>query len=238
MINENWRKIRDFPNYEISNLGRVRSLQRKDVGVNFNRFTKKYVAQITVDGKSKSLGSFNTKAEAIAVRKSVIPTKKQEPKILAQTNNSVTLYNENGKHKMLIADLVADAFFDRKDYLAIKHIDGDSSNNRLDNLKPLYSKECQTKQRMETDVALMTDINFNMNPAEVRYHCERVVNNRKLLQKAIKSKKNKKSGFKKSVEFYINEILARTIEYDIGNGNISKGINTCIYISILNGGLE
>lgn len=240
-MKEIFKPIKDFPNYEISNLGRVRSLPRKDVGINFNRFTKKYVALITVNGKSKSLGSFDTKDEAITAREKVVSTIRQEPKILAQTFNGqsrVSLYSKKtGRIKVLIKDLVIDAFFDRKDHLTIKHIDGDTSNNSVKNLKPLYSKESNTKKKMPTDVVIEATIAFNMSPAEIRFHCEYVINNDALLQKAKNRAREVKSDAKKQVMFYINEIIANIIEFDISD-NISSAVNLCIQISIENGGLE
>lgn len=50
---EIWKKILGYEDYEISNLGRVKSLERK-----------KWIAQIYINGKVKYLGSFNNEIDA------------------------------------------------------------------------------------------------------------------------------------------------------------------------------
>ena len=105
-MNEEWKLIDGFKNYEVSNLGNVRSLSQK-------RKLK--------DGSIKVIsGKLLTKQTG--------------------WNNKylcVGLYDDNKKyHRLPIHRLVAKTFIPNpNNYPVINHVDGDTSNNKIDNLE-------------------------------------------------------------------------------------------------------
>lgn len=46
--------------------------ENKYVGVNYNRRDKKWVSKISINGKSKHIGQFDTEIEALECRKSAL----------------------------------------------------------------------------------------------------------------------------------------------------------------------
>lgn len=105
MTREVWRGIEGYPKYEVSNLGRVRSWNTK------NRYDREARAK--------------------------------KPEILNQIHRTsgsthylcVSLYNENGRKTFLVHQLVTQAFRgSRPEGMVCRHINGDSLDNRADNL--------------------------------------------------------------------------------------------------------
>lgn len=107
---EVWKDIDDYPNYQISSFGRVKSKERytkvKDNQINP---IKEKILKIQIDHKGYSY---------------------------------VRLYNENGFKSIKVHRLVANAFLDKiNDKEFINHIDGDKSNNHVENLEWCTIKE-------------------------------------------------------------------------------------------------
>jgi hypothetical protein len=102
---EEWRKIDSAPNYEVSNLGRVRSTHR-------------------------SVCTNGYQPNDVAILK---------PICRGKTGYYCVHIHINGKKKMVdIHRLVALAFIENerpKDFNMVNHIDGDKTNNRVDNLE-------------------------------------------------------------------------------------------------------
>ena len=106
MNKEIWK---DIPNYEglyqVSNLGRIKSLQRKQYCPKTNK--------INIIKKERILKQHNSKGY-----------------------NFVILYKNNNIKNNLVHRLVANAFIDNfKNYSYINHIDGNKSNNKVENLE-------------------------------------------------------------------------------------------------------
>lgn len=103
---EVWKDINDFPNYQVSNLGRVKSRKRyTNVGI---------------------------KNQKQCLRKEKILKQNKDHKGYMQ----VILYNKNGYKHFKVHRLVADAFItkiDSKNH--INHIDGNKEHNFVDNLE-------------------------------------------------------------------------------------------------------
>ena len=102
---EEWRKVDSAPNYEVSNLGRVRSIHR-------------------------SVCTNGYQPNDVAILK---------PICRGKTGYNFVNIHVNGKRRMVnIHRLVALAFIKNprpKDFNMINHIDGDKTNNRVDNLE-------------------------------------------------------------------------------------------------------
>lgn len=93
-MKEEWRSIKDFPKYEVSNLGNIKSFTRKSKGNNL-------VPQ---------------------------PTRKGYLQIL--------LYKDGKPHPKKVHRLVAEAFISNlKNEPQVNHIDGDKTNNCVNNLE-------------------------------------------------------------------------------------------------------
>jgi hypothetical protein len=105
-VNEVWKDIEDYPNYQISNFGRVKSKERiTNVGI-------KNVKEIKREERILKL--FHNK------------------KGYAQT----ILYRDKKPHPVKIHRLVANAFIPNPENKPqVNHIDGDKNNNRIDNLE-------------------------------------------------------------------------------------------------------
>lgn len=103
---EIWKDIKDFPNYQISNFGRVKSKERiTNVGI-------KNVKEIKREEKILKL--FHNK------------------KGYTQT----ILYRDKKPYPVKIHRLVANAFIPNPENKPqVNHIDGDKNNNRIDNLE-------------------------------------------------------------------------------------------------------
>lgn len=110
MENEIWKDIPDYPGYQVSNLGRVRTHNK-------TTYTKKH-------------GTRHWKDRILKL--------KMQNRENGRKDYRVELWN-NGKHKtMLVARLVAFTFFE-KDFndksLTVNHIDCNSLNNNINNLE-------------------------------------------------------------------------------------------------------
>lgn len=106
-MQEIWKDIKDFEEmYQVSNLGRVRSVDRFD---NMGRLRKGNIKTIRDNGH----GYF-----------------------------SVQMYRDNKSNVRYVHRLVAQTFLDNPDNKPeVHHIDSDRSNNKLDNLQWVTSKE-------------------------------------------------------------------------------------------------
>ena len=102
---EEWREIKDYPNYEVSNLGRVRS-------------------------KDRLVGQFGHKKNYTRIMKGkVLQPRKQNAGYLV-----VWLSVEGKKKAITVHRLVATAFINGFGS-DVNHIDGNKTNNRADNLE-------------------------------------------------------------------------------------------------------
>lgn len=108
-MQEIWKDIEGYEGiYQVSNLGRVRSLDRIRNGRN------QYGAEFKVIHKGKELTPFSTLTGYL----------------------EVSLYIKQKRHNFLIHRLVAQAFIPNiKELSEVNHIDGNKSNNRSDNLE-------------------------------------------------------------------------------------------------------
>lgn len=99
---EIWKEIKDYPNYQISNLGRVKTLKFYS-----NVHKKYYDRELILKEKTNRFGY-----------------------------KFVGLSNQNGRKNKAIHKLVAEAFIENKNnYKEVNHIDGNKSNNCVDNLE-------------------------------------------------------------------------------------------------------
>lgn len=113
---ETWKEIPNYPGYQVSDLGRVRTLNKIT-------FTEKH-------------GTRHWKNRILKQKKSTNKYGRQDYR--------VELWN-NGKHKtFLVARLVAFTFFEEdinNTNLTVNHINGNSLDNRLTNLELITLKE-------------------------------------------------------------------------------------------------
>ena len=101
-MKEIWKNIKDYPNYMISNLGRVKSLKYYS-----NIHKKYYDRELILKEKTNRFGY-----------------------------KFVGLSNKNGRKNKMIHRLVAEQFIkNNKNYKEINHMDGNKSNNCVDNLE-------------------------------------------------------------------------------------------------------
>lgn len=105
LYNEEWREIHDYPNYEVSNFGRVRS-------------------------KEREVTQFGHKKNYTRIKKGkVLQQRKQNAGYLV-----VWLSVEGKKKAITVHRLVATAFV-KGNGNDVNHIDGNKINNRVDNLE-------------------------------------------------------------------------------------------------------
>lgn len=105
MAKETWKEIAGFPKYEVSNKGRVRSWNTRN---KYNRDARAEKASVL----NQTLKPGNT------------------PYLM------VSLYNEKGRKPCLVHQLVTEAFKGARPEGAVcRHINGDSLDNRADNLE-------------------------------------------------------------------------------------------------------
>lgn len=105
LFNEEWREIHDYPNYEVSNFGRVRSKER----------------EVTQFGHKKNYTRI--------MKGKVLQQRKQNAGYLV-----VWLSVEGKKKAITVHRLVATAFV-KGNGNDVNHIDGNKINNRVDNLE-------------------------------------------------------------------------------------------------------
>ena len=109
IINEEWTKIDEFPWYEVSTLGRVRSIDRDYVdSIGRRRYKRGQLIKLEVQIGKKD----NYKQIMVSLRR-------------------------DGKlHRVIVARLVAMAFIPNPDLLPqVNHKDEDSTNNNVENLE-------------------------------------------------------------------------------------------------------
>lgn len=107
-MKEIWKDIEDFPNYQVSNFGRIKSKER---------------TVILENGRTKVVKS--------KILKPCLRT-------LGKNGNyyRITLYNNKNPKTINIHRIVAKSFVENpKNYNIINHIDGNKFNNRADNLE-------------------------------------------------------------------------------------------------------
>ena len=104
---ETWKKVNNFEGYEISSEGRVRSLER--------------IIEQHVHGK---------------IVKRLVKEKIMKPQTNSGGNLYVSMYKDKKLYYKPIRMLVAEAFIDNpKNLTDVRHIDGDKTNNRVENLQ-------------------------------------------------------------------------------------------------------
>lgn len=104
---EEWRDIKDFPGYQVSNQGRVRSYYRP-IG---------YGGGVVLDRQSEP--------------KMLTPTK-----LGRQDHLRVTLYKDEKRYPKLVHRLVATEFIPNPEsYKIVRHYDDNPLNNNVDNLR-------------------------------------------------------------------------------------------------------
>lgn len=120
MNRELWRKIDGFPNYMVSNLGRVKSIHRVD---NLNR---------TKPGKILK------------------PWKVSEKRDGSNCLLGVSLYNyDNEQKKVLVQRLVAEAFLGRKTNQVVTHINENRHDCRAQSLKWITESERNINKKIK-----------------------------------------------------------------------------------------
>ena len=108
MENEVWKDIKDFKGYQVSNLGRVRTYNKIT-------YTKKHGARHW---------------ESRILKQKWCRATKRKNRYDARVN----LWKDGKPYTFLVSRLVASAFFGESN-LTVNHIDGDSTNNRVENLE-------------------------------------------------------------------------------------------------------
>lgn len=152
---EEWRPIDGWPDYEVSNLGRVRSVRKYAKGARSSmlgmgihkRSNGTYMAAIGVGGRSLRLGTFSDLNEALAAR--VAAESAKPPRIMKPWEHAaggypaVTLYGDDRRWKVCVHHLVCTAFHGPKppDKDEVAHGDGNPKNNVASNLRWATYKE-------------------------------------------------------------------------------------------------
>lgn len=128
---EEWRDIKDYEGYyQVSNLGRVKSLAR------------------VIESKS---GYWYAKREEFL-----------NGSVDSNGYILITLINKNKKHKRL-HQLVAEAFLNHTPNghkIVVDHIDNDKSNNRVDNLQLITTRENNSKDK-KNKTSKYTGVSWN-----------------------------------------------------------------------------
>lgn len=106
-MEEIWKNIEDYPNYQISNLGRVKSKERYARTHIHNKDGMRKVKEIILKPTQNRRGYLR-----------------------------ITLFNKNGRRQYFVHRLVAQAFINNdKNLPAINHKDENKLNNCVDNLE-------------------------------------------------------------------------------------------------------
>ena len=108
MVNETWKFIKGFENYQVSNLGNVRSIDR------------------IVKGKNNTIRRIKGKTKAQFMHKGYL---------------NVELYKGNKRTHKKVHRLVLEAFSDKTSALDVNHIDGNKTNNNINNLEYCTRKD-------------------------------------------------------------------------------------------------
>lgn len=105
-VGERWRDIKDFPNYQVSNLGRIKSKER------------------ITNVKIKNVKQIKRKEKIL------------KPLKITKGYLGIRLYNSLNAKTLKIHRLVANYFIPNpKNLPQVNHIDGDKTNNKVDNLE-------------------------------------------------------------------------------------------------------
>lgn len=114
-MNENWKDIPNYEGYQVSDLGRVRTYNKK--------------SYTNIHGERKW--------------KDRILSQKKSTKKNGRIDYRVDLWKDGKPHTLLVARLVAYTFYNKdiNEKTTVNHIDGDSSNNKLENLEIITLKE-------------------------------------------------------------------------------------------------
>ena len=108
-MDEVWKTIADYPEYEVSNQGRIRSKDR-----------------VFYDGLGRK---YNKKGQLIKIEKQI-------GKRDGYTQLMVGIWSGKKMHRLIVARLVAKAFIPNPYNLPqVNHIDENSENNRVENLE-------------------------------------------------------------------------------------------------------
>jgi len=136
LINEEWRTIPNYNNYEVSNMGRVRSLTREISQLGHMQIYKRIM-------KGK-----------------ILKPRKQNGGYLV-----VWLSKDGTSHAVTVHRLVASCFLSKCEGCDINHKDGDKTNNclsnleyvsRSENIKHSYRELCHKKSRSKKVMCLET----------------------------------------------------------------------------------
>lgn len=178
-MEEIWKTIEEYPDYEVSNKGRVRSKDR-----------------IFYD----SLG------RKIHKKGQLIKIEKQIGKKDGYTQLMVSVYLNKKIHRVIVARLVAKTFIPNPDNLPqVNHIDEDSTNNNVENLEwcsaaynVTYGDIIERRSKTRSRPVNVYDINGNFIKL-----CNSAVEASKCFNVSRSSISNCCNGIKKLVKGYV-----------------------------------
>ena len=165
-MNEIWRKIEGFENYEVSNLGNVRSLKNKKVKI--LKLIKRETGYIFIN-----------------------------------------LYKNKKIHHKSVHRLVASTFIPNpQNKSQVNHIDGDKTNNKVENLEWCTAKE---NSQHAWNTGLSKSLKGEKNPMYGKHHTKETKNK---ISESLKGEKNSFYGKHHTEETkqILSKIRSKTVE--------------------------